>query len=825
MTETNIRSLPPPSTGPHRKLVFGVGRNRKDVKIKNTSLTWNEFKLQLHAPAVTNETSAEYQSASPSQRDSIKDGKYFVGGGFDKPLRKKQHLLFRDILTLDADHAPVNWREEIKTRLAGVEWAAYTTHSHTAERPRIRVLIPIDRSVEPLEYGLVVRVAAQKLGLDWLDMTCLQWLRLMYFPSVSVDGASYYVFEEGNGVFLSPERIKAKFLNWKDVSQWPVVDNEAKALLKRADKVGDPKLKKNWIGAFCRVWGISEAINKWLPGVYTQGEGGRGDRWTYSKGTSTNGAVVYEEKWLYSHHETDPCSGMLLNSFDLVRIHLYGHMDAKCHIDTEIDKKPSYKAMLALASSDIATIEDMGLTRLLAASEDFKAGHTEGAERAADTDEGAPSEKEKKAPPKFTLGKEGEIKNTLGNVIEILKHDTILRGCVALDMFSGNLTHTAHLPGFYKREGEQWTDFSDIWVRNYLEKQYKLTPTPEMVHSAISHIAAEKRFHPVVNWLKSLEWDGKPRVEMLFIECLGAEDNEYTRKVSINTLVGAITRVMEPGSKFDFMPILEGTQGIRKSTFWQVLSNGWFSELKTFDQKIAAEIIQGVWFAEVAELEAMRKADIEKIKVFLSQNKDRYRKAYDRRVEDQPRQCVFVGSTNKSEYLDDFSGARRFWPIACNTTLIDTVKLKEELSLIWAEAFQIYMLGAVNLFIDGPALEIVKEAQLDRTHADDWVGIIAEWLEEDALLSRYSGTVGVGELSQVDSDGQVSGPTEKKQRVCVVEVWEDCFKKPSIELKRTDSFRISRILKHDLKWNRTKNQRFGSRFGIQKGFTRPPLFV
>lgn len=253
----------------------------------------------------------------------------------------------------------------------------------------------------------------------------------------------------------------------------------------------------------------------------------------------------------------------------------------------------------------------------------------------------------------------GKPAATVDNVFLILTHDPRLKGRYYYDEFRARPIVCGALPWDTSshRVSASWLDTDDAGLRWLLERDYKIDSAPK-VRDAVDLAIDSNKIHPVRDYLHSLEWDGQPRAEMLFIDYLGAEDSRYTRAVTRKALIGAVARILRPGCKHDHMLVLVGPQGCRKSTTLAKLGKQWFSDsLYTMTGKDAYEQLQGNWIIELAEMAATRKAEIEQIKQFVSKQEDTYRAAYARRTQSHPRQCAFFGTTNDDEFLRDPTGA------------------------------------------------------------------------------------------------------------------------------------------------------------------------
>ena len=370
----------------------------------------------------------------------------------------------------------------------------------------------------------------------------------------------------------------------------------------------------------------------------------------------------------------------------------------------------------------------------------------------------------------------------------------------------------------------------DSGVRLFLEKHYGLT-TAYKIEDAKNLVFDRNKYHPVRDYLKSLKWDGKKRVETLFIDYLGAEDSIYTREVARIHLVAAVARIFVPGIKYDNMPTLTGPQGMGKSTFIDKLSKGWFSDnLATMKGKEAAELIQGVWHIEIGELNATRKSDIDLVKAFLSRQYDIYRVAYAKNTSRFPRQCVFWGTTNDSQFLRDPTGDRRTYPIDCYVNepkkdiwmdLID-----DEVDQIWAESYAKFTSGE-SIYLTGEAYEISEQKQLEHKEDTPLHGLIMGYL--DAMYPSNWEELSVRERVDFIANRDIEEFNEikltyKKDRVCILEVWCELLGKKAADLKPINSREINDILRSLPDWEVQKSpMRFGRNYSNQRGYRRKNL--
>jgi predicted P-loop ATPase len=292
--------------------------------------------------------------------------------------------------------------------------------------------------------------------------------------------------------------------------------------------------------------------------------------------------------------------------------------------------------------------------------------------------------------------------------------------------------------------------------------------TDRDLNAALEIAAHQNPFHPVREYLTGLKWDGRARAEKLWIDYLGVEDNAYTRMVARHFLIGAVARAFEPGHKFDFVPILFGAQGKRKSTMIAILAKSWSGELKgNFrDEKHLVEQMMGCWIMELPELSSFKGSIIEDVKAFISAVVSYVRLSYGKLPKEFPRQCVFIGSTNEEEFLNDPTGNRRWWPLRVTCDMIDTDKLSLNVDQIWAETVQMYQAmraehprekGPLPLHLtDAEAAILAAEAQ-DAAQNVTVVDVLAE-----AIADYLDGDVNTTFVTKV---------THRKH-VTINEVWE-----------------------------------------------------
>ena len=779
-----------------KELEIAVAPRRNTKTWKNRKILWSELAERLSKTTRTPETVAEYKQMNRDRQSDIKDVGGFVGGYLNNGRRTD--VRFRSVVCLDADFAtPELWEDWCL--VFGAAGLIYSTHKHTPEKPRLRLVVPLSRNVSPDEYQAVGRRIADSLGersMDWFDDTTYQAERVMYWPSTSQDGE--YVFQICDGDFLDVDMILGTYRDWRDISAWPISSRVAELPRRAASKQADPLSKPGLVGAFCRAYSITEAIGAFSLKYEPAGP----NRYTYTEGSTAAGAVVYENKFLYSNHNTDPTSQQLCNAWDLVRIHRFADLDEDVDPSTPVSSRPSYKAMAQLATEDPKVRAQIVEDRTAEAREDF----------AAPVDD-----KDWHAELKIT--EKGGIAQTIGNVVIILEHDPSLAGRLAYNEMSQNIVLVQSTPWREIKGESQWTDTDDASLRYYLEDVYGLGGK-DKIFDAVNVVAQEHTFHPVRDYLDSCDWDGVPRVEDMLIRMFGAEDTPYTRAVTRKTLAGAVARIYQPGIKFDYMLVLRGDQGAGKTTLTRKLGGEWYSDsFSTVQGKDAYEQILGVWIMEVGELAGMKKAEAESIKLYISKQVDRFRPAYGRRTREFPRQCIFIGTTNETQFLRDATGNRRFWvvdlPGKAPASLWDEWD-EDYVRQIWGEAVQIWRAGE-KLYLPHDLEEEARRIQEIYEEEDPRRGVIENYL--DRLLPENWEDLDIysrREWLQSEAVGTV-----ERETVTAYEIAVEALGYSAERMERRVTYEIRSIMLQLKEWrHQGSNQITTKLYGRQKFYRR-----
>lgn len=784
---------------------ISTGRSRTDTKWKTVDISWQELCEKLSKTTRTRETMNEYKKMSKGEKASVKDVGGFVGGVVEGGRRVKGSVETRSLVTLDADYAEENFWENI-TALNDYAMCCYSTHSHQAKAPRLRLVIPLDREVTAEEYEPIARKLAGEFGIDQFDTTTYQVTRLMFWPSTTIDGDFY--FQKQDGPFLNADSVLSKYQDWRDVITWPLGTREQEVRLKDLRVQGDPLTKPGLVGLFNRAYTVPEAIEKFIPDAYESCDNGR---YTYLGGSTYGGAVLYSnEMFLYSHHESDPSSGILCNAFDLIRLHKFADLDGDVDRGkTPVNKLPSQLAMLKFASEDRTVKELLLYEKQQEVEIDFGKG----------TDDAEWIDELKLIP------KTGEPLSTIENCTLILANDEKLKGCIAINEFLDRTVVVKDLPWRKcnsRVNGDDWLYTDDSSLRLYLESVYGISGRGN-IEDALNSVASQNSFHPVRDYLNSLSWDGKKRAENLFIDYLGAENNEYTKAVTKTWLTAAVARIMVPGCKFDYMLVLVGPQGVGKSYIGSKLGGAWFSDTFTTVQgKEGLEQLRGVWIIEIAELSALKKAESDAIKAFVSKQEDTYRGAYRKNTQTYKRQCVFLGTTNEHGFLRDTTGNRRFWPVTIPngdfTEKLYTNLTDEIVDQIWAEAYFYFKRGdSLRLEPEMEELAIVEQTRYEEDNPR--VGLVEEYLDrllpedwDDWPVTRRRDFIQgyLGDLEDIKL-------TKQRDTVCISEIAFELFNEP--DLKAFEARDYHKIMRSVKGWTR-KTAKSRTAYGRQPIYER-----
>lgn len=766
---------------PNTPVKLSVGDSRNKGKVINHVWPWSKLLQMLEKPHRTPETQRDFKSFALERKINLKGAAgYWMRSQNEDGHRKRGNSLPGTLITLDFDYATQSYFEKVRNgELAvGYGYAIHTSRSHTEENPRFRMILVCSEEYTEDDYERISRIVAFQMDpkMEFVDKVSFRSAQMMFKPTASKD--QDYVFAE----------IKGELVDWRaeldiyetaygdpyNIQNLPRCVGELN-LRETAEKAENPTEKTGPVGTFCRAYDVETAIAQFeLPYEPVSEITGK-PRYTYTGGSTRNGAEVQDGGlFLYSHHGTDPVADMLVNAFDLVRIHKFGRLDEEKDLtDVPMKDHPSWKSMMELCKGDpdykAQQLEEKydveAMFNDLPEAEHYEATQSREDQAIADL-VGDPDEVEtppkddsfeavvdgaihlnafgepvlkgqrRRKPPvqkgwttELDTTDEGKVKNSSFNMALLLQSDARFRDSIAYNQFTQAVTllrpvgskHPA-IPTMEPENrltGDPWEDHMDATLHVILSAPngpgkpgWGITPVDKNVQNGVLMCARSNQFHPIREVLNSFKPDPLARAEMLFVDYLGCPDTPYYREAARIWMIGAVARIFEPGCKFDSVPVLYGPQGCGKSTFIKRLALGFFGELTASfseEQKLV-EQMRGNWIMEIAELVSMVRAEVEHAKSFLSATHNQVRMAYAKHEQRFMRQCVFMGSTNKSDFLKDETGGRRYLPIEVLTAKIDVARLIRNLPGLWADALRMYLEmreaqpeGELPLFLDGEA--------------------------------------------------------------------------------------------------------------------------
>ncbi len=770
-----------------RDLKIAYGNSCHSKKWSNKVIRFGDLKERLKTTIRTTESVEEYAKFTRAKKTEAKDKGGFVGGSLIGGRRTIDSVSFRSMISLDADSLPKNWIEENKDVIPYM-FVAYSTHGHTVDKPRYRIIFPLTRDVNPEEFVAVSRYLGSELGIDYFDECSYLPNQLMFWPSTPSNGD--FSFIENDKEWLNPDDILKAHPEWQDPTQLPTSSRESVAKGINYKKVADPLLKVGVVGLFNRAYyPINHAIDLFLSEVYAPTSSD--NRYHFRASSSMAGAELKDDgKFMYSHHAKDPVYLKLCNAFDLVRIHLFG----------EDDK--SYKNMCEFAMKQDEVKQLIAKERMEEANEEF-------------TDDDWNKRLQYSSRSK-------ELLNNVWNLLLILENDRDFEN-FAFNEFVGRIEITGEVPWERPSNNRFWRDADTAQLKALIDIRYGVFSARNF-DVAFTKVVEDRHFHPIREWIRTLpHWDGVKRLDTLFIDYLGAENSEYVKAVTRKTFVAAVARVLNPGVKFDYITVLVGPQGCGKSTAFAKMGGLYYSDslsLTDMKDKSGAEKLQGYWILELGELAGLKKTDVEVVKAFVSRVDDIYRPSYGRVVESHPRQSIIVGTTNaESGFLRDITGNRRFWPIKVNSSSLKKTWdiLTEDVIQMWAEAKKLYEDGE-ELFLSKEQNNDAIREQILAMESDERQGAVEVYLST-RLPNNWDELEIYERRNFLHDELSPEGDMERKY-VSNIEIWCECFGRNLADLKPSDSYAIAALMNKVDGWRRTNFSKRLPIYGKQRVYEK-----
>lgn len=682
----------------------------------------------------TKETHEEYLKGDAEFRQKCKDKGAFIMGTATLNQRFSHSILTRNMITLDLDYCPPNIFDIIKNKIEvekklQFRFFIYSTHSHTPKKPRLRMIVPLREDITPEKYEPIGLTIANELGLEFFDATTFQANRIMFYPSVSIDGE--YFCEQYNEELsdADPEVLLSSYMDYNNIEEWLrphwIEGKKREALEKGNLKSRDStKTKYRIVNAFNTEYSITDAIDTFLQHVYKKERNGR---YTYINGTSYGGLVIINPQYAFSHHANDIAQGRLRHAFDLVSIHMFGQQNYE-------DDKYGYSGTSTFAKmTEFININLPNVVRHLPAvaksQEEYEKMQKETSELEKNNDEEKNNNEEPTPPTPTPLpdetkwlaelerNKSGKILATADNVRLIFENDPKLKDLFFFDTLKGSICFSrAPYWDTDKVEGESITDGDDIHIRTHFRRPPYRIEGKELIYDELFVVAYKKRINYIKKFISDLpEWDGIPRCETLFVKLFAVDDDAFTREATKKWLVGHIARILKPGTKFDYSILLIGAVGIGKSVFGKSLATPyWNGDLTQIDNqrnsfmdselpigsKEGYDLIRGKTIVEIAEFDKyIKKYEQATLKAFMTSTTDQYREFYGKRAIEVKRSCVFLATTNSFSAIKDPENERRLMPFISrlpmhHANIYNKEMWNEEIrNQVLAEALHYYNIG------------------------------------------------------------------------------------------------------------------------------------
>ena len=763
---------------------------------KTEQVTWDELKGWLEKPASTKacgnyvlgkfrETTVTAESPGTHPIDALPCTNLH---------RTKLAIESRSALTLDVDHPEEGFLDKMRQELGRVAYIVHTTYSSTAEDPRYRIIIPLDRNVAPDEYHVAAASVMNAVGAKSFDPGSVQAERYMFKPSKGPKQPFEYIVNEGG--LADVEQLLEEFE--EDLSAIPLPKpNRSKR---------DPFAIEGTVGAFNRAYSdFADLIHEYdLP----YAEAGS-DRWHLVGASAAAGMGVCAPGLVFSHHANDPAYGQTCSAFDLARLHLFGMLDEMAKPGTPIHRLPSTEAMRELATKDVKVV-----TELVGA--DFAADMDATMTAIEDGSEG-----ENTGPNAWRLNfalnsRTGKPTDDIQNWDLIVENDPSFAGLYFNEMTLAIETDV-DLPWRIVEKGRETFGSADrSSMLLYIERTYGLRPAAAYMDHLINDKANRRRVNPVLEYLESLKWDGTSRIETALP---GVRPTKFTRLVARKSLVAAVARMFNPGCKWDHMLVLFGLEGLGKSHWVETMARGYSAGLGRLNDKDTLITMQRSWIMTADEGHSLKKSEFDAQKEFITRNTDIFRMPYEREASAHPRHNVIWGTTNDNVFLRRQEGNRRFLIVKCEDKVNFDELTPEYVDQVWAEAVHLYRAGE-QLFLSVEETKMAAAEREDFTEEDALSGIIEHYLETKVPDEWPEMSPSDRQMWLMSRDGLTPDGENSIDKVCTLQIFVEAMGRRMGDQKRVDLLEIAEAFKNIEGWVRMPGRHRLPGYGPQMIYQR-----
>lgn len=720
-------------------------------------------------------------------------------GRLQDGVRSKETVLSKSAIVLDADHAQIFFEDFTEMALDAWEHFMHTTYSSTPEAPRYRLIVPLAEDVTPTEYTYLADILMAYLSKgepDLFDKTAREPSRLFFAPAANPEYRDSYSYVAHEGRLMKSSEIEA--LNM-------ILDEPIERDLPKTSLVSNSVFESaseiiGVIGDFNTLYedDLDQCIEDYdLP--YTR----VGDKWHFNGSKSEPGLLDLGDGYYYSHHATDPANGERLTAYDLVRIHVYDGAKTKFQKDIKKDKRieelarerakekaldvftPVEVTPSAPQSSPMPEVNGSSFFSVIPEYDPIEATVVEDEE---------PTFEQKQEKVRDNLKDFDQdsllFKPTIYNIDVLKVYDPIISK-IALNELTSDVVCAEPTPwGNKAGDPVETGDLSALTF--YLERAYRMDITKSRVEDIVNEQSRINRYHPVREYLDGLEWDGIPRLETALP---GVVADDYTRLVARKCLTAAVARVYEPGIKWDYVLVIQGSQGLGKTYWVEKMSKGFYSELGDITRADTVRELHQSWISVSDEAASISKGDFNLIKDFMTRTHDTYRLPYDKRSRSVARSSVIWATTNHMDFIPEFEeGTRRFLPVKA-TQKVDFKALTDDyIAQVWAEAKHLYQEGEI-LFLDDDQTAVAEGVREQYTANSGFGGMLEEFISAKVSkdwdeLSPAQRIQWLAEQAQGIQVGEV-----RRTEISAVQFFTENSKKNHIDARPGEIEEIDRKLK------------------------------